>query len=150
MYKTRKKIKTYGKLKRKKDKKKKKLKSYIQIMLIFENIQTRNYLHTQIKIYIIYIYIHTITQHAPVYNITANTTMTHSFRNYIQWRRSLCIYNDSKILRSLELLQLSMILKLSKTIREPHVSAWSRILLWRGFFLTCNYCNNYCSCKGRC
>ena len=46
--------------------------------------------------------------------------------------RSLCIYNDSKILRSLELLQLSMILKLSKTIGEPHVSAWSRILLWGG------------------
>ena len=53
-------------------------------MLIFENIQTRNYLHTQIK-YNIYIYTHTITQHAPVYTTTAYTTMTHSFRNYIQW-----------------------------------------------------------------
>ena len=33
----------------------------------------------------IYIYIYTITQHAPVYTTTANTTMTHSFRNNIQW-----------------------------------------------------------------
>ena len=53
LYKTRK-NKTYGILKRKKERKEKKLKikikSYIQIMLIFENIQTRNYLHTQIKI----------------------------------------------------------------------------------------------------
>ena len=47
----REKNKTYGKLKRKKEKRKKKIiKWYIQIMLIFENIQTRNYLHTQIKI----------------------------------------------------------------------------------------------------
>ena len=52
----REKNKTYWKLKRKRERKK--LKSYTQIMLIFENIQTRNYLHTQIK-YNIYIYIHT-------------------------------------------------------------------------------------------
>ena len=45
LYKTRK-NKTYGILKRKKERKKLKIKikSYIQIMLIFENIQTRNYL----------------------------------------------------------------------------------------------------------
>ena len=49
LYKTRK-NKTYAMLKRKKKTKTKKIKSYIQIMLIFENIQTRNYLHTQIKI----------------------------------------------------------------------------------------------------
>ena len=65
--------------------------------------------------------------------------MTHSFRNYIQWVGTLHVVKggaffvyDSKILRSLELLQLSKILKLSKTIGEPHVSAWSRILLWGG------------------
>ena len=67
-------------------------------MLIFENIQTSYYLHTQ------YIYIYTITQHAPVYTTIANTTMTHSFRNHVEtiyngWAlcmllrdgRSLCI-----------------------------------------------------------
>ena len=47
-------------------------------MLIFENIQTIYYLHTHKYIYI-------ITQHAPAYTTIANTTMTHSFRNYIQW-----------------------------------------------------------------
>ena len=53
LYKTRK--KNYGKLKKKERKKKSLKKSYIQIMLIFENIQTSYYLHTQ-KYICIYIH----------------------------------------------------------------------------------------------
>ena len=82
LYKTRK-NKTYGILKRKKKKTKNKNKIvYKNNAYIWKYTNQKLFTHTNKNI--TYKCTHTITQHAPVYTTTANTTMTHSFRNYIQ------------------------------------------------------------------